>query len=170
MLPEPDAMTELCPASRPRATTAPGRARSNAAAGAHAAADAAHRSSRCACWCCWWLLGGWELAARHKWIDPFFFSMPSMIGDQLCRVDASKAPSQGPLWMQLGDPGRNGDRLPHRLDRRRHLRHRARPQPAAVGRLLHLHQDRQLDPARGAGPIFIMRSAWAWPRRWRWPS
>ncbi|HWJ40077.1 MAG TPA: hypothetical protein VNT29_03035, partial [Candidatus Limnocylindrales bacterium] len=25
------------------------------------------------------LLGGWELSGRLKWIDPFFFSMPSLI-------------------------------------------------------------------------------------------
>ncbi|MDB5826232.1 MAG: transporter permease, partial [Variovorax sp.] len=29
------------------------------------------------------VLGGWELSARYKWIDPFFYSMPSMIWAQI---------------------------------------------------------------------------------------
>jgi len=29
------------------------------------------------------MLGGWELAGRFKWIDPFFFAMPSLIGEQI---------------------------------------------------------------------------------------
>ena len=27
------------------------------------------------------ILGGWEIAARLEWIDPFFFAMPSQVGD-----------------------------------------------------------------------------------------
>ncbi|HTH59245.1 MAG TPA: ABC transporter permease [Paraburkholderia sp.] len=46
------------------------------------------------------VLGGWELAARIKWIDPFFFSMPSAIFDQI--VDwFVNGTSQGPLLMQV---------------------------------------------------------------------
>ncbi|ARN19964.1 ABC transporter permease [Piscinibacter gummiphilus] len=45
-------------------------------------------------------LGGWELAARLKWIDPFFYSMPSMIYDQLVEW-MRDGTSQGSLWMQV---------------------------------------------------------------------
>lgn len=45
-------------------------------------------------------LGGWELAARHKWIDPFFYSMPSMIWDQLVEW-MREGTAQGSLWMQV---------------------------------------------------------------------
>jgi len=45
-------------------------------------------------------LGGWELAGRLQWIDPFFFSMPSMIADQIW-VWATEGTSQGPLWEQV---------------------------------------------------------------------
>ena len=46
------------------------------------------------------VLGGWELAAQRKWIDPFFYSMPSMIWDQI--VDwVNNGTSQGPLWEQV---------------------------------------------------------------------
>ena len=46
------------------------------------------------------VLGGWELAAQRKWIDPFFYSMPSMIWDQI--VDwIDNGTSQGPLWTQV---------------------------------------------------------------------
>ena len=45
-------------------------------------------------------LGGWELAARHKWIDPFFYSMPSMIWDQLVEW-MRDGTAQGSLWMQV---------------------------------------------------------------------
>jgi len=46
------------------------------------------------------VLGGWELAAQRKWIDPFFYSMPSMIWDQI--VDwMVNGTSQGPLWEQV---------------------------------------------------------------------
>ncbi|MBN3726017.1 ABC transporter permease [Burkholderia sp. Ac-20379] len=45
-------------------------------------------------------LGGWELAGRLKWIDPFFFSMPSLIGAQIADWLANGT-SQGPLWQQV---------------------------------------------------------------------
>ncbi|MDN6884663.1 ABC transporter permease [Variovorax sp. CAN2819] len=45
-------------------------------------------------------LGGWELAARLKWIDPFFYSMPSMIYDQLVEW-MRDGTAQGSLWMQV---------------------------------------------------------------------
>src|ERR1700761_9859066 len=46
------------------------------------------------------VLGGWELSARLKWIDPFFFSMPSAIFDQI--VDwFVNGTSQGPLLTQV---------------------------------------------------------------------
>ena len=45
-------------------------------------------------------LGGWELAARLQWIDPFFFSQPSLIVIQIYdwMVEGT---SQGPLWTQV---------------------------------------------------------------------
>ena len=54
------------------------------------------------------VLGGWELSARLKWIDPFFFSMPSAIFDQI--VDwFVNGTSQGPLltqvWVTLEETG-----------------------------------------------------------------
>ena len=45
-------------------------------------------------------LGGWELSARMKWIDSFFFSMPSLIYLQLVEWFTTGT-SQGPLWMQV---------------------------------------------------------------------
>ena len=46
------------------------------------------------------VLGGWEGAARLKWIDPFFYSMPSQIWAQI--VDwALHGTSQGSLWVQV---------------------------------------------------------------------
>ncbi|WP_321954380.1 ABC transporter permease [Paraburkholderia bannensis] len=46
------------------------------------------------------VLGGWELAGRNKWIDPFFFSMPSLIFLQI--VDwFQNGTSQGPLLLQV---------------------------------------------------------------------
>ena len=45
-------------------------------------------------------LGGWELSARMKWIDSFFFSMPSLIYLQLVEWFINGT-SQGPLWMQV---------------------------------------------------------------------
>jgi NitT/TauT family transport system permease protein len=45
-------------------------------------------------------LGGWELAARLQWIDPFFFSMPSAIFAQI--VDwMENGTAQGPLLTQV---------------------------------------------------------------------
>ena len=54
------------------------------------------------------VLGGWELSARLKWIDPFFFSMPIAIFDQI--VDwFVNGTSQGPLltqvWVTLEETG-----------------------------------------------------------------
>jgi sulfonate transport system permease protein len=46
------------------------------------------------------VLGGWEVAARLKWIDPFFFAMPSMIADQIWTW-LVEGTSQGPLWEQV---------------------------------------------------------------------
>lgn len=46
------------------------------------------------------VLGGWEIAARLKWIDPFFYSMPTMIYDQLVEW-MRDGTSQGSLWMQV---------------------------------------------------------------------
>jgi NitT/TauT family transport system permease protein len=45
-------------------------------------------------------LGGWELSARMKWIDSFFFSMPSLIYLQLVEW-FTNGTSQGPLWLQV---------------------------------------------------------------------
>jgi len=45
-------------------------------------------------------LGGWEIAAQLKWIDPFFFAMPSTIADQIW-VWMTEGTSQGPLWEQV---------------------------------------------------------------------
>jgi NitT/TauT family transport system permease protein len=46
------------------------------------------------------VLGGWELAARTKVIDPFFYSMPTMIWDQIVEW-MRDGTSQGPLWTQV---------------------------------------------------------------------
>ena len=45
-------------------------------------------------------LGGWEVAARLKWIDPFFYSMPTMIWDQIVEW-VRDGTSQGSLWRQV---------------------------------------------------------------------
>ncbi|AVR09215.1 ABC transporter permease [Burkholderia thailandensis] len=45
-------------------------------------------------------LGGWEIAARFKWIDPFFFSMPSLIAAQIQDWFVNGT-SQGPLLLQV---------------------------------------------------------------------
>ncbi|GAC1326517.1 MAG: ABC transporter permease [Collimonas sp.] len=45
-------------------------------------------------------LGGWELAARLHWIDPFFFSQPSLIVVQIYDW-IMEGTSQGPLWTQV---------------------------------------------------------------------
>lgn len=46
------------------------------------------------------VLGGWEIAARLKWIDPFFFSMPSLIAAQILDWFVNGT-SQGPLLLQV---------------------------------------------------------------------
>jgi NitT/TauT family transport system permease protein len=46
------------------------------------------------------LLGGWELAARLAWIDPFFFAMPSTIVERLIEW-TTEGTSEGPLWYHL---------------------------------------------------------------------
>lgn len=46
------------------------------------------------------VLGGWELAARRKWIDPFFYSQPSLIWSQIAEW-IRDGTSQGPLWVQI---------------------------------------------------------------------
>lgn len=46
------------------------------------------------------VLGGWELTASRKWIDPFFYSQPSLIWAQL--VDwVQNGTAQGSLWRQV---------------------------------------------------------------------
>ncbi|CAM5183097.1 Riboflavin transport system permease protein RibX [Castellaniella defragrans] len=46
------------------------------------------------------VLAGWELAATLHWIDPFFYSKPSLIAKQI--YDWSmEGTSQGPLWLQV---------------------------------------------------------------------
>jgi len=46
------------------------------------------------------VLAGWELSATLHWIDPFFYSKPSLIAKQIYdwSVDGT---SQGPLWLQV---------------------------------------------------------------------
>lgn len=46
------------------------------------------------------VLGGWELAASRKWIDPFFYSQPSLIWQQIVEW-VRDGTSQGPLWVQI---------------------------------------------------------------------
>jgi len=46
------------------------------------------------------VLGGWELASRMKWIDPFFYSQPSLIYGQLVEW-IRDGTSQGSLWRQV---------------------------------------------------------------------
>ncbi|MBS0317492.1 MAG: ABC transporter permease [Proteobacteria bacterium] len=46
------------------------------------------------------VLGGWELAARRKWIDPFFYSQPSLIWAQIVEW-VRDGTAQGPLWVQI---------------------------------------------------------------------
>jgi len=45
-------------------------------------------------------LAGWELAVKFGLIDPFFFSQPSAIYDQLY-VWITEGTAQGPLWKEL---------------------------------------------------------------------
>lgn len=47
------------------------------------------------------LIGGWEIGARAKIIDPFFFGQPSKIWVQLVTW-AIDGTAQGPLWLQIG--------------------------------------------------------------------
>ena len=46
------------------------------------------------------ILGGWELFATMQWIDPFFFSQPSLIVIQIYDW-IMEGTSQGPLWVQV---------------------------------------------------------------------
>ena len=46
------------------------------------------------------ILGTWEVAARLRWIDPFFYSMPSAILRQIIEW-MRNGTSQGPLWLQV---------------------------------------------------------------------
>lgn len=54
------------------------------------------------------VLGGWELAGRLHWIDPFFFSTPSLIADQIYDWFLNGT-AQGPLltqvWVTLEETG-----------------------------------------------------------------
>lgn len=45
-------------------------------------------------------LAGWELAVKYGLLDPFFFSQPSAIYDQLS-VWVTEGTAQGPLWKEL---------------------------------------------------------------------
>jgi NitT/TauT family transport system permease protein len=46
------------------------------------------------------ILGGWEIGARRGWIDPFFYSQPSLIYGQLVTW-FEQGTAQGPLWLQV---------------------------------------------------------------------
>src|SRR6266568_152630 len=46
------------------------------------------------------IIGGWELATRLRWVDPFFFGQPSLIWSQIVTW-ATKGTAQGPLWQQI---------------------------------------------------------------------
>src|SRR6476661_4145427 len=46
------------------------------------------------------LVGGWELAARVGWLDPFFFGQPTTIVQQIWTW-ATEGTAQGPLWQQI---------------------------------------------------------------------
>jgi NitT/TauT family transport system permease protein len=46
------------------------------------------------------VMGGWELSAKRQWIDPFFYSQPTAIYDQLV-VWFRDGTSQGPLLTQV---------------------------------------------------------------------
>jgi NitT/TauT family transport system permease protein len=46
------------------------------------------------------VLAGWELAATLHWIDPFFYSKPSLIARQIWDWSV-EGTSQGPLWLQV---------------------------------------------------------------------
>ena len=127
------------------------------------------------------ILGGWELAARLGLIDPFFFSMPSR-SRRRSGTGSPRAPSQGPLWVQvLRHPRGDRARLPDRRRARRDLRRGARPQPTPRRHLQHLHQDREF---RAAGRARLdlhhrarasacrprWRSPWSWCSSWCSPT
>ncbi|MDQ2807126.1 MAG: ABC transporter permease [Chloroflexota bacterium] len=46
------------------------------------------------------LVGGWELAARLGWLDPFFFGQPTAILRQI-GTWVTQGTAQGPLWEQI---------------------------------------------------------------------
>ncbi len=46
------------------------------------------------------VIGGWELAARHRAIDPFFYGQPSKVLTQL-QTWVHHGTSQGSLWVQI---------------------------------------------------------------------
>ncbi|HEX7385728.1 MAG TPA: ABC transporter permease [Castellaniella sp.] len=46
------------------------------------------------------VLAGWELSATLHWIDPFFYSKPSLIAKQIWDWSV-EGTSQGPLWLQV---------------------------------------------------------------------
>jgi NitT/TauT family transport system permease protein len=46
------------------------------------------------------VIGGWELAARLGWIDPFFFGQPTDIARQIWTW-IRDGTAQGPLWRQI---------------------------------------------------------------------
>lgn len=46
------------------------------------------------------IIGGWELAARLRWIDPFFFGQPTDIARQIWTW-INDGTAQGPLWRQI---------------------------------------------------------------------
>ena len=46
------------------------------------------------------IVGGWELATRLGWVDPFFFGQPSQIWQQIVTW-ATNGTAQGPLWEQI---------------------------------------------------------------------
>ena len=46
------------------------------------------------------LLGGWEIAARNEWIDPFFYSYPSAVAVRLYEW-ITEGTSEGSLWYHL---------------------------------------------------------------------
>jgi len=45
-------------------------------------------------------IGSWELCARERWVDPFFFGMPSGIAGRLATW-ATEGTALGPLWRQV---------------------------------------------------------------------
>ena len=45
-------------------------------------------------------LGTWEVCARTGLVDPFFFGMPSQVGEQI-RTWIAEGTSLGPLWVQV---------------------------------------------------------------------